>query len=362
MGFLKVRMNQIAISDTGICRQKSNSVITVAKDGSGQYTSIQTAIDQSSLENAPVTIFIKQGVYEEKLHIKNSHLTLVGEGRDSTVITASTANGMLDAEGRIWATEGSRTVCVEADHILISNLTIKNDFDFPANQRKLDSDPSKIYNTQAVALLLADSSDKVQIEAVNLVSFHDTLYIRGKRSYFQNVLIKGTVDFIFGSGTAYFRHCELVSRVRKDTLRGESFGYICAPSTDKSHSYGFVFDHCRLLKEDNNVPQGSCALGRPWHPTTQFEDGFYADPNAIGQAIFMHCFLDDHIYGWDKMSGKGKNNETIWFLAQDARFYECDNVGLGAASTSYSRPQLNKNVVDDYSLTQVLAHWEPENL
>lgn len=53
----------------------------------------------------------------------------------------------------------------------------------------------------------------------------------------------------------------------------------------------------------------SYGLGRPWHPTTTFEDGRYADPNAIGQTVFLNTSMDDHIYGWDKMSGKDKQGE-----------------------------------------------------
>ncbi|MDT9694187.1 hypothetical protein Q5762_38830, partial [Streptomyces sp. P9(2023)] len=85
-------------------------------------------------------------------------------------------------------------------------------------------------------------------------------------------------------------------------------------------SFGLVFKDCRLKKE-TDVPAKSYALGRPWHPTTTFADGRYADPNAVGHAVFINCEMDDHIYGWDKMSGKDIDQQTIWFYPEDSRFW-----------------------------------------
>lgn len=83
-------------------------------------------------------------------------MTLKGEERDTTVIGANTAAGMLNPQGTKWGTSGSSTVLVNAANFTAENLTIRNDFDFPANQAKAEGDPTKLKDTQAVALLLAE--------------------------------------------------------------------------------------------------------------------------------------------------------------------------------------------------------------
>ncbi|NLE33135.1 MAG: pectin esterase, partial [Bacteroidales bacterium] len=68
--------------------------LTVAKDGSGDFTTIQAAIDSALSRNdqARTTLFVKAGVYEEKLYIgshtvsKTNVLSLVGVHRDSVII------------------------------------------------------------------------------------------------------------------------------------------------------------------------------------------------------------------------------------------------------------------------------------
>ncbi|MGB5123554.1 MAG: pectinesterase family protein, partial [Vibrio fluvialis] len=79
----------------------------VALDGSGDFGAIQQAIDAVPYGKTPHAIFVRRGVYHERLTIRRPHLTLIGEGRDSTVIRAATANGMLDANGVRFSTAGS---------------------------------------------------------------------------------------------------------------------------------------------------------------------------------------------------------------------------------------------------------------
>ncbi len=122
------------------------------------------------------------------------------------------------------------------------------------------------------------------------------------------------------------RSLRIIARNRSDIA--PPYGYITAPATQADEKFGLFIINSKLSKEAG-VPAKSFALGRPWHPTTQFSDGRYADPNAIGLAAFINCDIDDHIYGWDKMSGKDKAGEKIWFYPEDSRFYESANRGPG---------------------------------
>ncbi|MFG0772202.1 pectinesterase family protein [Vibrio plantisponsor] len=331
--------------------------VKVSLDGSADYASIQQAIDSAPDNNQPFVIYIKNGVYQEKLHITRPNIYLIGEDRDKTIITATTANSMKDENGKNFGTFGSRTVSVDAVDFKARSLTIENGFDFPANQAKAVDDPTRQKGTQAVALLVSHNGDKAQFKNVNLVSYQDTLYLRAGRSYFDQSQVSGTVDFIFGHGTALIENSDIIARYRSDNEENEPLGYISAPATDINSPFGLVFKDCHLTKEDQ-VPASSYGLGRPWHPTTTFTDGRYADPNAIGHAAFINCQMDDHIYGWDRMSGKDIKGEKIWFYPKDSRFWEFANTGSGAQTTE--RPQLAESEAANYTTKNILSGWEPD--
>ena len=88
--------------------------VKVSQDGSADFVSIQQAIDNAPDNDQPYVIYIKNGIYQEKLHIIRPHIYLIGENRDKTIITATTANSMLDENGKKFGTFGSRTVSVDA--------------------------------------------------------------------------------------------------------------------------------------------------------------------------------------------------------------------------------------------------------
>jgi len=122
------------------------------------------------------------------------------------------------------------------------------------------------------------------------------IFIR-KGFYHENCYIEGTVDFIFGSSTAFFDNCEIFC---KDT------GYITAASTPQEAKYGYVFYHCRVSGEKEHA----FYLGRPWRP--------YA------HVAFIACDLGEVIKpeGWDNW-GNSENEKT-------AIFVEYQNTGKGS--------------------------------
>lgn len=147
-----------------------NAVVSTTPQGD-EFSSINAALKSAPMDDTPFIIFLKNGVYTERLEVTRSHVTLKGENRDGTVIGANTAAGMLNPQGEKWGTSGSSTVLVNAPNFTAENLTIRNDFDFPANKKKADTDPTKLKDTQAVALLLAENSDKARFKAVKLEGY-----------------------------------------------------------------------------------------------------------------------------------------------------------------------------------------------
>jgi len=335
--------------------------IVVDTHGKGDVVTIQQAIDLAPKDNSLYTIYIQNGRYEEKLHITRPNTHLIGASKDNTIICFTSANGLLANDGKIWATYNSYVVNADAENVTFQSLTIENTFDFIANQRKNSDDSTKITATQAVAFLVGEQGNQIQCVDCGLKSYQDTLYVSAGNSYFESVDIWGTVDFIFGGGTALFNRCQIISRWRDDVVDDSPWGYICAPSTLIDQPFGFVFYHCSLNKESRQIPNQSYKLGRPWHPTTHFTDGDYANPDAIGHCIYIHCKIDAHVNGWDKMHGKDKHGVVQYFYPQDSRFYTYQNTYLGKEMPNDDFDyELKTDVKSTISVANIFKGWTPD--
>lgn len=295
------------------------------------------------------SILIKNGRYHEKLTIDRPYVTLVGQSRDSAVITYDAAADTPNPGGGTYGTRGSFTLRVVAPDFRAENLTIENAFDYPANVAKPDSDRTKLKNMQAVALMLDLGSDRATFVNVKITGYQDTLFPNSGRSYFYKCEIWGHVDFIFGAGQAVFDHCVLVSRDRGSKTTN---GYITAASTDVGQPYGFLFVNCRLEKDRPALSPNSVTLGRPWHP--------FASPRAVGSVVYKNCWMDDHIAerGWDRMSSVDSTGTRIWYEPSSARLFEYGSTGPGAVR-SESRRVLSDGEARAVSPRAVLSGWTP---
>ncbi|MEJ4087445.1 pectinesterase family protein [Galbibacter orientalis] len=237
----------------------------VAKDGSGDYTSIQEAINNTkSYPYDKITIFVKKGVYNEKVKIYqwNPKVTLIGENKENTIISFNDYFDGINL-GRN-STFHTPTLQINGNDCTIKNLTIENT-------------AGKV--GQAIALTV--NANRVLIENCNIKGNQDTVFLSGEgfKQYFKNCYIEGTTDFIFGQATAVFEDC---------TIHSKSDSYITAASTDKNTKYGFVFINCKLTA-DKDVTK--VYLGRPWR--------IYA------KTVFLNCTMGSHIlpirwHDWNK--------------------------------------------------------------
>ncbi len=328
------------------------------------FTTIQAAVDFAQTESLPtfVRIDVGAGNFDEKVVIARGNLSLVGQGKGKTKLVhglVAEYAGRYHRDG--WGTAGSATLTVDADRVTISNMTVENSFDYLANDALPPGDQRKIGNSQALALLLDIHSDRVMLDQVALVGYQDTLFANGGRAYVRNSFISGNVDFIFGNGSLLIEGSELQSRRRAgDEADGSFQSYILAPSTPISQPVGIVVYRSRLTREDG-VPDGSVALARPWHPTTRFADGRYADPAAIGQAVFIDCFMDAHINEahWASMPGTAHDgSKTDIFRPQDSRFWESGSSGPGARKSDIGiawTPAMTIEQIRDY----FFKDWQP---
>jgi pectinesterase len=199
---------------------------TVALDGSGDYRTIQEAINSvRDLSQQQVVIHIKKGIYHEKLVVPQwkSNIYLLGDDPAETIITNSDYSGKViptgkDAFGKDkFSTYTSYTLLVESNNFKAENLTIEN-----ASGRV----------GQAVALHV--EADKCSFINCRLLGNQDTLYATNdtSRQLYQNCYIEGTTDFIFGAATAIFQNC---------TLKSPTNSYITAASTSAKQKFGYVF-------------------------------------------------------------------------------------------------------------------------
>ncbi len=292
--------------------------ITVAQDGSGDFTTVQEAINSvRGVMDERKIIFIKNGVYREKIVVPTHcmNITLLGEDREQTVITwADHANMPIPGTETKMGTFRTYTLLVQGHGFRAENLTVEN------NAPMLG---------QAVAVHV--EGDEAAFVNCRLLGNQDTLYAGSQtsRQYYKNCYIEGTTDFIFGSSTVYFDGCE---------IRSKKHSYITAPSTPQNQPYGFVFYNCRLTADEGIT---KVYLGRPWRP--------------YGMSVFVSCELGSHILpaGWDNWRDPA-NEKT-------ARFIEIDNRGAGAnTSERVSWAQiLPKEEAANYSPEKVLNGWNP---
>jgi pectinesterase len=303
------------------------------------HTGIQAALDAAEREPTTgwVVVDVAPGDYYEKVTIRRGLTRLRGSGQDRTRLHFdAVAQSAGRYHRRNWGTPGSATLTVDADQVIVERLTVENTYDFLANDALPEGDARKISNSQAVALLLDIHSDRVYFDDVALLGFQDTLFANGKRALVRNSLIAGNVDFIFGNGQLLIEDSTIRTRRRAAAVAtGELESFVTAPSTQRTQPVGIVIHRSRLTREEG-VRDGSVALGRPWHPTTQFADGRYADPDAVGHATFIDCYMDAHISreGWASMNGTARDgSKTDVFHPQDSRFSESGSHGPGARRT-----------------------------
>lgn len=297
--------------------------LTVAQDGSGNYKTIQEAVNAiHDFSTVPVTIFVKKGVYHEKLVIPSwkTSISLIGESRDSTIITNDDYSGKpfpggKDAMGNEkFRTFNSYTVIVQGNDFRAENLTIQNTAGRVG---------------QAVALHV--EGDRCVILNCNLLGNQDTLYvgIDSSRQYYYNCFIQGTTDFIFGPATVVFQNC---------TIKSLMNSYITAASTTVNQKFGFVFLNCTLIAD---TAAHKVFLGRPWRP--------YA------KVVYINTNMGAHIIpaGWDNW--RNAENEKTAYYAE----YNSTGPGANPSGRVAWSHQLTKKEAKEYTLDNIFGDWKP---
>jgi pectinesterase len=293
--------------------------IIVAQDGSGNYKTVQAAINAVPDSSAKtVEILIKPGTYKERIVVPKSkiNITLIGEDAEKTILTWDDYASRKDSTGKELGTSHSASFYAYGAGFTAKNITFENSAG-PVGQ----------------ALAIYVGADKATFINCRFLGFQDTILTNGIgcREYYYNCYIEGTVDFIFGPATALFEKCRIYCK-----QHGQ---YITAASTPQTAQYGYVFQNCDI---SGNAPDNTFALGRPWRP--------YA------KVVYLHCHLGAVIKdtGWDNWRNP-ENEKTAYYA-------EYKNTGPGdqpGKRCSWSH-QLTDDEAKLYTKKLILNGWEPK--
>ncbi|WP_088105416.1 pectate lyase [Halalkalibacter urbisdiaboli] len=287
-------------------------VTVVAKDGSGDFDTVQAAID--SMPNNSTkreVIYIKNGEYREKLTIPASKtkLSFVGESKEGTVLVYDDNANTIGEDGNPIGTSKSSSIFIYANDFIAKNLTFQND--------------SGQGTGQAVAAYVR--GDRAYFENVQFLGYQDTLYTNDGRHYYKSCYIEGDVDFIFGAATAVFDSCQINSKRDK--------GMLTAASTPQEREFGYVFLNSEITSDEGIENVG---FGRPWRP--------YSAVSFINTQIDSSISPD----GWDNW-GDESNEKT-------ARYSEYNSQGPGANPKERDgwTKQLTPEEANQYTVQNIL--------
>lgn len=339
---------------------------TAFPDREGQSNNLQSILDDiSSLpEHACARLTLSDGVYRgqfffdgNKNNIGNAGVTLLVEGCGigKTVLSGSLAASQLLDDGIKRGTFRTYTAYFSGPKVELRNLSIENTSGFPppvGSGRKA---------LQGIAMYAA--AERMICRSVELSGHQDTLFMaplpseerekggfRGPGEFslrnptlqlYEDCIISGTIDFVFGGASALFRKCEFVVRNggQQDTPYGkkESFPsevplpaqktdtvdavkkfYVAAPCCDSplpdgDSSSGFFFEDSFFRTK---ALEGEVYLARPWRP--------------YGRCFFFDCRVGE---------GIAESLWSIWNTEEDKK-----TAGFYAKELSFDKKETAKAV------------------
>lgn len=296
----------------------------VAKDGSGDFFTIQEAINAvPDYRKKTTTILVGDGTYKEKVIVPESkeHIQLVARTEGAAVLTYDAYAQRQNCFGEEMGTSGSASCYVYAPNFEADGITFSNTAG-PVGQ--------------AVALLV--KGDKAVFRKCRFLGNQDTLYAFGQkyksqsRQYYEDCYVEGTVDYIFGWATAVFNRC---------TLHSVNNGHVTAAATPEGQEFGYVFFDCHLTADSGVVAD----LGRPWR--------------EYAQVVYIRCEMDDFIRpeGWNNWNKK--TAESTAFYAE----YQCTGAGASQEKRVAWSHQLTDEQAQRYTIENILKgddDWTPE--
>lgn len=293
--------------------------LVVAQDYSGDFATVQGALDSLPANNTSLGyVNVHNGLYTEIVEFKKNNVVLRGQSRNGTIIGYAN-NSTLNAN-----THTRMAMKVNANNIALDNLTVTN-----ATAQDF---------SQAEALMVESGAAQIIVNNCNVDSYQDTILanISTSKAYFNNSLIQGDVDFIWGGGNLFFTNCEIRYLIR--AANAAALGPNPSPGSSDIFSNGFSFVNCALTTLPGANPNDT--VGRTRSITN-------------GNTALINCFVSTNIGGWSS-DAILTNNFRNWY-------YGCTN-DLGVSVTLSNGIPMSAgdpNLALASSATAWLYGWTP---
>jgi pectin methylesterase-like acyl-CoA thioesterase len=264
----------------------NSNVLTVAANGSGDFCTVQGAVDFVPANNTQrVVIDVRNGTYTGIVYIPSNKpfITVRGESRSGAVLQYPNNNNLNPS------TVGRAMFGVEAADFNLENITLHNTTPQGGSQ----------------AEALRTNGARASLIRVNLKSFQDTLLTQ-KSAFITDSYIEGDVDFMWGNGATYFKNTEL-------KMLRENLGYYTQIRNNASTN-GNVYVNCKLTKAAN-VTTGS------------YLSRIDPDDFPYSQVVFINSQMDSHILP-NPWRFDNPTNEVIAANYPNIRFWEYNSTNL----------------------------------
>ncbi|KAJ7505887.1 putative pectin methylesterase [Mycena galericulata] len=263
---------------------------------SGEFSTIQAAVNSLPSDGSAQVIFIYPGTYSEQVNIsRTGQLTIYGSTTDSTsYLSNSVTITHSESAAQAGSDDPSGTLRVHKDDFAMYNVNVKNTFG---------------QGSQALALSAYGTNQGYY--GCGFYGYQDTLLAEIGNQFYGVCYIEGAVDFIWGQHAyAWFQ---------RSVIASVGVGSITADGPDSTTDGIFVINNSEIIVSSaaTSALTGEVYLGRPW---TEF-----------ARVVYTSCSLGVHINpaGW-----------SIWSTATpntaDVLFAEYDSSGPGAAGTRAS--------------------------
>jgi len=286
--------------------------VTVAKDGSGDFKTINAALAKVPVRSANTYVmYVKAGTYREYVSVPRNvtNLVMIGDGATKTVITGDKSFTMN------ITTKDTATMEAIGNGFLMRGIGVEN--------------TAGAKNHQAVALRV--QSDMSAFYECQFDGYQDTLYTHTSRQYYRDCVITGTIDFIFGNAQVVFQNCLIQVRKCMDNQQN----IVTAQGRKERRSAGgTVIHNCTVEPHpefEKSAGKLRTFLGRPWkeHSRTlyiQSELGGFIDPQGwlpwLGDFGLNTCYyaeVENHGPGADmskRVKWRGVKNVTYQHALQ----------------------------------------------